>query len=304
MKTKKIKQFGLLAILLLGTASANAATFYVSASGSDSNDGKSAELSLATIARAVALAANGDDICVTGTVAQTATVTISGKQLTIVGTGAEPLATIVDGQGAAQLFSLKSGASVTLRNLTLRGGNAEKQGGAVSVDHSTLSVEQCEIYGNQTAANADCQGGALFVTGGTLRLSETSLYGNTSYQGGALYALNSTVSAGNTTFEQNKTWFDDASVEKPSEARGGGMMLTNCTADFEYCTWHNNTSMGDGGGLCILTNAEGKSLQWMAAPSWQTLQATTPSLVACTAEASCIWSTSHSRQASAARPLP
>src|SRR5262249_29775322 len=67
-----------------------------------------------------------------------------------------------------------SGADVTLKNLTLTGGNASGSGGAIYSSSANLTVQNCTVSGNSTLSN----GGGIYVNGGNLTLQNNSKISN------------------------------------------------------------------------------------------------------------------------------
>jgi hypothetical protein len=124
-----------------------------------------------------------------------------------------------------------------------------------------LTLENSDLYNNATRQNAGDQGGAVFVNGGTLSMNRVSLYGNHAYQGGALYAINSTVNLTDVSFERNMTAVDASLTTKYNEARGGAVCIVNGITKMQRCTFAWNVSAGDAGALWILTNADNKSFE-------------------------------------------
>lgn len=254
MNINKIILMGLFAAVSVQMPAKN---IYVSSRGSDSNNGQSALQSYATLAKAVSSAATGDVILLTGTLQPDTTITINGnKVLTFEGSDTEMGNNIIDGGEKAGIFNISNGAKVTFRNLVLRNGKAAKQGGAIYTLKATVTIDNCDIYNNKTAFVGGAQGGAIYSYNSTVDITNTTFYGNQSYNGGAFYALSGTLKAMGTTFERNETHLDDQTVTRPSEARGGAVSFTNLTsASFEKCEFLYNQSTGDGGALCIYSNA-------------------------------------------------
>src|SRR5215467_5477710 len=100
-------------------ALANPTGYVDGVNGNDSNDCKSRQTACKTIGHAISLASSGDTIGV-GPATYTENLTI-GISLTIVGSGAAK--TIVDGGGVNRVFTIFSGANVSLSKLKVRNGN-------------------------------------------------------------------------------------------------------------------------------------------------------------------------------------
>jgi hypothetical protein len=88
--------------------------------------------------------------------------------LTIVGTGLTPGATIIDGGGIDRVFNLNVGnASVTISNVTIKGGNSAGAvgGGILTGGNAILNLNNVIITGNTTGV-ANIEGDALSIGGG------------------------------------------------------------------------------------------------------------------------------------------
>lgn len=245
-------------VMLLATTPVAARTLYVSPIGSDTNDGRSITTAYATLGKALGVAVSGDKIVFTGILQPTGLLPIDGKEnITIEGYGNDLSDNIIEGTGQSALFSLTSGSSLVLRNLTVRGWGGTTQGGVISLYGSRLVVENAELYNNQTMLDENCRGGVVYASNSTLQLRGVTLYGNCSYQGGAVYAFNSAVPCSNVTFEQNRTWVDDAIDDQPSDAHGGALVLNNCSATLTSCVFARNSAKGDGGAIWLNVNQNG-----------------------------------------------
>jgi len=80
-----------------------------------------------------------------------------------------PLGLTVDGNNATRLFQVTGGFSLTLRSLTLTGGNADS-GGAVINQGAILRLLDCTLTGNHAQ-----EGGAIFSNGDTSGLRFTEI---------------------------------------------------------------------------------------------------------------------------------
>jgi hypothetical protein len=88
----------------------------------------------------------------------------------------------ISGGNNTRLFSVPGGSTLVLRKLTLTGGNATGNGGAIA-NQGTLSLAQCTLNGN--IASAD--GGAI-INDGQLDLLQCTLTGNNAGgDGGAIF---------------------------------------------------------------------------------------------------------------------
>ncbi len=96
---------------------------------------------------------------------------------------------ILSGGGITRVFSVNSGASLTLLNLVVRDGHDQSGGGggAVFVDHARIALTNTLFVSNTST----CCGGALYVTNGSQAIVSGSTFaGNqalVSGHGGAIY---------------------------------------------------------------------------------------------------------------------
>jgi predicted outer membrane repeat protein len=108
-----------------------------------------------------------------GTLTINKNVTIEGPGITIEG-GSQP------GSGNVQDFSIASGASVTLEDLTISNGYTPGYGGAID-NGGTLALIGCTLSSNQAGG-----GGGAIYNHGTLTISDSTLSGNSAPHGGAI----------------------------------------------------------------------------------------------------------------------
>lgn len=128
----------------------------------------------------------------TGTIGLSNGVIAITNNVTVTGGGA--LEITIDGGNNAEIFSIPSGVTAVLSNLTLSHGNSPQYGGAIGND-GTLTITNC-TFSDNTAQS----GGAIY-SDGSLVLINSTLSGNTAqnYGGaidnaGRLIISNSTVS--------------------------------------------------------------------------------------------------------------
>ncbi len=149
---------------------------------------------------------------------QTITLTHAGGDMEIPGAltidaTALPGGLTVSGNNTSRHFFVGNGKSLTLRGLTLAGGNGARavgqggDGGAIS-NVGTLTLTQCTLSGNSatnfggaifnfgtltltqctlSGNSANFNGGAIFNSSGTLTLTQCTLSGNSATNGGAIY---------------------------------------------------------------------------------------------------------------------
>ena len=271
MKTQKTLKTTLilLSILILISISLNSAsaaitsnnsTIYVSTQGNDSYDGLSPEYNATTGSGPKSAIKNA-----TGTVAENGTIYIANgtynesriyidKNMNIIGENQDN--TIINGQKSGySIFTIASGVTVTITNLTLTNGTAEEYGGAIynsgnlNVNNSTFTNSTANynggaIYneGNLTLGNSTFTGntanagGAITNVDGTLTVGNSTFTGNTAPHGGAITNVDGTLTVGNSTFTGNTA----------SDA-GGAIYNFTGTLTVGNSTFTGNTATGDGG---------------------------------------------------------
>ena len=162
--------------------------------------------------------------------------------------------------GNYSVFTVSSGATVTIGSLTLtNGGDTSISGGAIN-NNGTLTLNNCILSGNNAG-----NGGAI-NTSGTLTLNNCTLSNNTGTAGGAI-ENNGTLIVNNSTFNGNTTTsyggaiFNDSMATltnctlTDNQAATGGGALSDNTGDetfvLSHCTIAGNRSLtaGSGGGL-------------------------------------------------------
>jgi Domain of unknown function (DUF4347)/Bacterial cadherin-like domain len=172
---------------------------------------------------------NGEDASATGDLDIT-------SDITIVGAGEGSTAISASGLGD-RAFDVKSGATLTLNDLTVAGVNTNNQtGGAVS-NAGTLSATDVVFRDN---TNTNNPGGGLYNSG-SMTLDRVSIINNTAAAGGGIEQANGTLTMTNVTISGNSSLYN-----------GAGLEISGGTAtNIDYTTVANNstTSNGSGGGL-------------------------------------------------------
>jgi hypothetical protein len=123
-----------------------------------------------------------------------------------------PVTLVGDGIGTTILFGatdtmiLTSEADLNVSGMTLTDGD----NGAISADHSDVSITLSELSINQ---NAGGSGGAVFVTDGSLSINRSELNNNWSTNsGGAVYAINAPVTVTSSTLNENDADEDGGAI--------------------------------------------------------------------------------------------
>ena len=155
---------------------------------------------------------------------------VINENLTIKGeTGAEN--DILDASKMSRIFKVASGKTLTLKNLTLKGGkpneteDADKCGGAIFARDATVNIENCIITGNK----ADTNGGGICVESTYTTITNCIFTKNTAINGGGIYI--------------NKTGSSIYVVEISGGTIGGG-------------TGQANEATGNGGGIYVGESCE------------------------------------------------
>jgi hypothetical protein len=159
--------------------------------------------------------------------------------------------TIHGGPGTNRIFlvGLNIPAALTLRRLTLTGGNGEStaapgsngNGGAIyNHVNGTLTLERCTLTGNTATSN----GGAI-LNGGTLNLTRCTLFGNIAGNGGAIHNFGATTTLTQCTLSDN----DATSF--------GGAIANFATLNLTHCTIFGGHAANGAGGI---QNAPGRTV--------------------------------------------
>lgn len=204
-----LRVFMCASVLFFGAGMTQAATFVVN-QPSDAGDGVCDATCTLRDAVTAANSAASDDIITFNpgltSIALTSEIVIANNgTLTINGPGANVLTITGGGAGTNRLFSLNSGANVTVTGLTLTGGGGTGatdtgRGGAIYGNGATLTLDGVHVTNN----SADFYGGGLYMIG-TLHIRNSTFSGNTATQfsGGGVYAIFAGVSISNSTFSGN-----------------------------------------------------------------------------------------------------
>lgn len=112
---------------------------------------------------------------------------IEDGTLTIVGAGARH--TIVDGNHLDRIFSIGNTATVTIRDMTLTGGDSTGRGTSKEIDMGgaiyntgTLTLDRVAVVGN----HADGGGGIFSVPGSYITINQSLIAHNSAYEAGGI----------------------------------------------------------------------------------------------------------------------
>jgi hypothetical protein len=183
-----------------------------------------------TIAAAIAAASPGDTISIQDAVHSEANITVD-RDLTIQGQGAAN--TAVDGGGGGTIFTIDSGITVAIQNITVRNGSSSADGGGI-VNSGTLTISNSTLSGNFSSSN----GGGLANFSGAVTISNSTVSNNTADAfGGGILNSSGTITISNSTLASNFATSD-----------GGGLAVISGTVAISSSTLSDNTASTFAGG--------------------------------------------------------
>jgi hypothetical protein len=166
----------------------------------------------------------------------------------------------LSGNDANRIFTVNSGITLTLNNITLINGNAASGdggafGGAIHSDGGTLTITESTFESNNAGGgNTGGFGGAIFIDNGTLTVSNSTFsnsntggtgltgFGSGGF-GGAINSEDSSVAISNSTFSSNNTGGTD------SGGFGGAIFSNDGTLTITHSTLNGNNSDGGTSGF-------------------------------------------------------
>ena len=161
-----------------------------------------------------------------------------------------------DGKPKHRIFKVEGGKTLTLTNLTLKGGkpdgsDEEGCGGGILVKGSTLNMTDCAVTGNTAqdgggifAKKDGSTASAVTISGGFIGIVGTGTDANksTGYNGGGGIYIGEGCSL---TMKENVKI-----TGNQTGASGGGISTgANCVLTMESCTVSDNTASINGGGI-------------------------------------------------------
>ncbi|HUD17233.1 MAG TPA: choice-of-anchor Q domain-containing protein, partial [Acidimicrobiales bacterium] len=224
--------------LFVVPAAADPGTLYVSALGSDGSGSNCTlpDTPCATLTYALTQAGSGSTIDMAGTVDDNVTV---NTPVTITQwPGGSPA--VVDGGAINSVFTIASGVTATLDQLTIQDGAASAAGGGIDVNaNANLTVTSSTV----TANNADTGGG--ISNAGTLTVTGTTLSGNTAT------AASGVGGGGIDNVSGATTTLTDSTVSGNSAVSGAGLYNSGTTFVTDSTVSGNMGDLGggDGGGI-------------------------------------------------------
>ena len=166
-----------------------------------------------------------------GTIALTGGPPLIGKALTIEGPASSGM-TITRGS-ANRVFQVLAAGDVTLRNLTITGGDAGDATGGAITSNGQLTLDHSTISGSHA------RGGAAILSNGTLQLLNSTISGNQADEhGGGVYAAIGTLTVTNSTISGNEAGDEGGGIYVDEQA---ALTMTSSTVAY-------NTA-ADGGGF-------------------------------------------------------
>ena len=220
-------------------------------------------------------ALNGTPICLTDTAEGDLYI---GGDLTITGNGQTE--TIIDGGDTSaggtttcasslgdRIFYITNGLSVTLEELTIKGGNASTIyygasafGGGIYTYYSILTINSSTISGNTASS-----GGGI-SNKGTTTINSSTISGNSADYGGGIYSketitINSSTISGNLAnnrgggiYNIETTTIDSSTISGNTADYGGGIYNTSGTTAIDSSTISGNTANSGSGGISGITS--------------------------------------------------
>ena len=121
---------------------------------------------------------------------------------------------------------------------TIYGNTATGNGGAIGLNHGTVTVESGNFF-NNTAEN----GGAIYLGDGDMSMNNIYIHGNTATKsGGGVYLANGTLTVKDA--DNNKI------INNTAESTGGGIQVQDGDLKMEKCLVQENKA-NYGGGVCV-----------------------------------------------------
>lgn len=265
-------------LLAAFAVSTEADTFDVSPGDGFASDSNGATSLRAAIQEANALA--GDDVIVLPSGSYTLTRTgidenssFTGdldvtSNLIILGAGAGR--TFIDANEIDRVLDVRPGASLILRDVTLRNGSAIHSAGIRN--SGTLELIDSVVTGNDATGAVNSLGGGIGNASGNLTLTRVTVTGNTAeVHGGGLYSSGGSVVISDSTFSGNSATLDGGGISvfngtlqitdstisgNVAGVDGGGLSADAATVTVTRTTVSGNTATEDGGGLNVISNGE------------------------------------------------
>lgn len=214
-----------------------AATYYVSPTGNDLNDGLSLAHPFHTIGYAVSVVPKGSAIkLLPGTYTGALNVDLTVSQNVSISSLGTSTNTVWDLGGSAlnlhRALTLSSGVRLDLSGITIQNGQENmSQAGAIDSEGGILNIRGCSFKSNNAGYHS--AGGAIYINGGTASLSNCLFFGNVAHFGGALSSTgHATITATQCIFLHNVGVY----------SAGAGDMEDGSNVNLTGCIFFGNTS--------------------------------------------------------------
>jgi hypothetical protein len=211
---------------------AGAATITVSNTGTDTPNCGAAGSPCKTIKHALALASSNDTILVEGqyaeslTVAKSVTITGVRGNASRIGLGIPPTA-VIDGVGTDRVFTINSGVTVTMSNLTIQNAKSTADGAAIA-NLGTLIMSNSKIQNNSLGKFGHekcqpCEGGGI-SNQGTMTLTNVRVSGNSANGGGSggILIFSHPADLGGGIYNSGTLTVADSTIESNIAGSSGG----------------------------------------------------------------------------------
>lgn len=218
------------------------------ATGSDDNDGQSADTAVATYSRAAELAEDAG----ASTVYVTGTVSVSENETWDTGLALVRDPSFTNGA----MVMVESGATLTLGKVTLDGNNVVVASGASSASGATSNIVRVEgtlnitdgtTLQNQNCSSSDSYSAAVLVYCGTVNMSGGSVTDNVGGKWGGAFSV---VGAADALATMNLTGGEIS--DNTAATNGGGIYLyTYSELNMDGGTVSGNSAPNNGGGIYV-----------------------------------------------------
>ncbi len=188
----------------------------------------------------------------------TGTVTLTGGALSIDSTlsitGPGPGQLTISGDGSDRLIAVNPAAMAEISGLRLENGTINDLfgGAALVAVSSTVSLSNCEIANN--ASGSASYGGAISLNSSELTLDQCTLSGNTVAGGMILRGSSNAFGAGVLAVNSQLTITDSTFQDNAADLYGGGLALVNSSASIASSNFEGNDAL-IGGAISLGENS-------------------------------------------------
>ncbi len=165
----------------------------------------------------------------------------SDRTLQINGGGVDPRSVVLTPpEGGTRIITVGDSAKVTLVNLTITGGNAAGDGGAVYAEQADVELSGVVAQNNRCTGD----GGAVAVASGELIIQDSVFSANVADDdGGAVYVLSGELTDEGSRYINN------------TGTRGGAMLIESSAVELVGDLFESNTAGTNGGALAMVGGA-------------------------------------------------